>query len=71
MTHLSRVIDRKTYSDPAAFYQDAREAGLSRYQKLTRDALSAATWLRRYAEALLKDRAKSESSEAKDDPGMS
>jgi len=31
----------------------AREAGLARYQKLSRDALSAAAWLKRYAEALL------------------
>lgn len=31
----------------------SREAGVSAYQKLSRDALAAATWLKRYAEALL------------------
>lgn len=31
----------------------AREFGLSQYQKLSRDTMKAATWLKRYAEALL------------------
>ncbi len=34
--------------------EQARKESLSAYQKLTRDSLAAATWLKRYAEALLK-----------------
>jgi CRISPR-associated protein Cmr5 len=34
----------------------ARGDELARYQKLSRDALAAATWLKRYAEALLADK---------------
>lgn len=38
----------------ASFTQRARGAELPVYQKLSRDGLAAATWLKRYAEALLK-----------------
>lgn len=34
--------------------REARTASLPRYQRLSRDTLAAATWLKRYAEALLK-----------------
>lgn len=33
--------------------REARTASLPRYQRLSRDTLAAATWLKRYAEALL------------------
>jgi CRISPR-associated protein Cmr5 len=32
----------------------SRDAGVADYQKLSRESLAAATWLKRYAEALLK-----------------
>jgi CRISPR-associated protein Cmr5 len=34
--------------------REARTASLPHYQRLSRDTLAAATWLKRYAEALLK-----------------
>lgn len=34
--------------------REARSTPLPRYQRLSRDTLAAATWLKRYAEALLK-----------------
>ena len=37
----------------ASLTENARQNELSSYQKLSRDAMSAATWLKRYAEALL------------------
>ena len=48
LQHLSDVMEM------ADITQRSREAGILEYQKLTRDALNAATWLKRYAEALLK-----------------
>lgn len=35
--------------------EQARTADVMTYQRLTRDALAAASWLKRYAEALLKE----------------
>jgi len=35
--------------------QSARQAAVPRYQQLSRDTLSASTWLKRYAEALLSE----------------
>lgn len=37
------------------FTQESRTADVLRYQRLTHEALMAASWLKRYAEALLKD----------------
>ncbi|MGH8652504.1 MAG: type III-B CRISPR module-associated protein Cmr5 [Gammaproteobacteria bacterium] len=45
---------RKFTTSEASFTQRARGAELPVYQKLSRDGLAAATWLKRYAEALLK-----------------
>lgn len=47
--HLAAVLGMS----PDDFAQRSREADLAQYLKLSRDALSAAGWLKRYAEALL------------------
>ena len=48
---LAAVMEQENQETLA---QQARTAPLAQYQKHSRDALSAATWLKRYAEALLK-----------------
>jgi CRISPR-associated protein Cmr5 len=40
--------------DTDALYEQSRTAGLSEYLLLAREALAAASWLKRYAQALLK-----------------
>lgn len=52
LADLAHVVEAEMLTDNLA--GDAREAPLPKYQKLTRDALAAATWLKRYAEAVLK-----------------
>lgn len=47
---LSTVLE--TFKDDLA--RQSREAPILEYQRLTQNALHAATWLKRYAEALLK-----------------
>lgn len=49
---LAKVIDKSWNKDKLA--EQARTAPLLQYQQHTQAALSAATWLKRYAEALLK-----------------
>jgi len=49
LSHLREVMMRN--GDLA---KDSREAGLLEYQRLSRDAIESATWLKRYAETLLK-----------------
>jgi CRISPR-associated protein Cmr5 len=49
---LAKVIDKSWNKDKLA--EQARMAPLLQYQQHTQAALSAATWLKRYAEALLK-----------------
>lgn len=39
--------------DGAAFARKSREAGMTEYQWLTREALRSAQWLKRYCEAIL------------------
>ncbi|MFO1429292.1 MAG: type III-B CRISPR module-associated protein Cmr5 [Candidatus Competibacteraceae bacterium] len=48
---LAKVIDQSWNKDKLA--EQARTAPLLQYQQHTQAALSAATWLKRYAEALL------------------
>lgn len=49
LDHLQVVLERQDLE------QKSRESDdLSEYQRLTREALLAATWLKRYAESLLK-----------------
>ncbi len=52
LVDLAHVI--QTEMEAEALAKDVREKELRVYQKLSRDALSAATWLKRYAEALLR-----------------
>lgn len=52
-----------------AYAQEVRTAGIERYQWLTRETLAATGWLKRYAEALLRD---PDSDQEDDDaPGVS
>lgn len=44
-----------TVADGNALHQQATAAPVSEYLRVTRDALLAATWLKRYAEALLSE----------------
>ena len=48
LEHLSKVIE--TENDLA---KASRESDLIKYQRLSREAIEAATWLKRYADALL------------------
>jgi CRISPR-associated protein Cmr5 len=48
LAHVAGVADLDELA------REARTASLPRYQRLSRDTLAAATWLKRYAEALLK-----------------
>lgn len=52
LNDLAKVVKEEMSRDYLA--EQARIAPLTSYQKLSRDTLSAATWLKRYAEALLK-----------------
>jgi len=52
MDDLAYVTDASGREELA---REARTASLSRYQRLSSDTLAAATWLKRYAEALLKE----------------
>lgn len=45
--NLATLLDRK---DGAALFADARDADLASYLALTRRAIEAATWLRRFAQ---------------------
>jgi len=51
MSDLAYVVGQANVEELA---RAAREAPLPLYQKHSRDTLAAATWLKRYAEALLK-----------------
>jgi len=51
--HLSTVMPLEPDNPDLA--QQSRKAGLLQYQRLTRDAMDSATWLKRYAETLLKE----------------
>lgn len=48
---LAKVLE----TDRQRLLEDARKASLGKYMRLNRDALAAAGWLKRYAEALLDD----------------
>lgn len=48
---LAQVMAAGSKEDLA---RQAREAEVPAYQRISRDALAAATWVKRYAEALLK-----------------
>jgi len=50
LSHLSSVMGLKKEDDLGSL---SRSADLSRYQRLTREAIESATWLKRYSEALL------------------
>lgn len=52
LADLAHVVIKELQTEKLT--QQAREAPLSVYQKLSRDTLAAATWLKRYAEALLR-----------------
>ncbi|MDD1703031.1 MAG: type III-B CRISPR module-associated protein Cmr5 [Methanoregula sp.] len=49
LSHLREVMMRN-----CDLADESRQAPLSRYQQLSRDAIDSATWLKRYAETLLK-----------------
>ncbi len=54
LNHLSSVMDGpKNDLDERSLDERSREASLSEYQLLSQEAIEAATWLKRYAEALL------------------
>lgn len=48
--------DVPKFNDPHSFASAIRSAELVEYVQLSRTALEAAGWLKRYAEALLEDR---------------
>lgn len=52
LEHLSKVMPLKS---DITLDKKSRSASLLEYQQITRDATDSATWLKRYAEALLKD----------------
>ena len=57
--YFGRLLDDFTAlvgksTDRAAFAQLVRKAPVSEYQWLAREALACATWMKRYAEAVLK-----------------
>ena len=49
--HLATVMPL----DPRILAEKSRTASLLEYQRLTRDAMDSAAWLKRYAETLLKE----------------
>lgn len=50
LKHLAKVMSRNENEDLG---KASREAGLMEYQRLSFEAIEAATWLKRYSEALL------------------
>lgn len=52
LTHLTKVIG---YPDGTDLHTKSRHASLLDYQQMTLEAIDSATWLKRYAEAFLKD----------------
>jgi CRISPR-associated protein Cmr5 len=52
LSDLAHVITKDLQAERLT--QQAREEPLPVYQKLTRDTLAAATWLKRYSEAVLR-----------------
>jgi len=50
LKHLAKVMSRNESEDLGKV---SREAGLMEYQRLSIEAIEAATWLKRYSEALL------------------
>lgn len=50
LSHLSKVMGLKENEDLGNL---SRSADLMKYQRLTREAIESATWLKRYSEALL------------------
>lgn len=51
--HMDFIHDLETVLQTQNLEQQVRTAGLPDYQKLGRETLLAATWLKRYVEALL------------------
>jgi CRISPR type III-B/RAMP module-associated protein Cmr5 len=51
LRHLATVMP----VDPKTLAEKSRTAHLLEYQRLTRDAMDSAAWLKRYAETLLKE----------------
>lgn len=66
---LAKVVEDPAALDGVTLADEARTAETVRYQWLTRESLAAASWLKRYAEALLRD-SKSEK-EVFDDASLS
>jgi CRISPR-associated protein Cmr5 len=62
----SAIEDGRARSDYAL---EVRDCGIGRYQWLTRESLAVAGWIKRYAEALLRD--PEEDEEPDDGPGDS
>jgi CRISPR-associated protein Cmr5 len=52
LSHLSEVMGLKQDQDLGSL---SRSADLREYQRLTREAIESATWLKRYSEALLEN----------------
>ncbi len=50
--HLSKVMG---YPDGTDLHTKSRTASLMDYQQMTQEAIDSATWLKRYAEAFLKE----------------
>lgn len=52
-TYLSHLSSVMALPDNTDLQKKSRDAGLMEYQHLSREAIESATWIKRYAEALL------------------